>query len=148
MKPISTAFKSAALALLVAGCAHKSEVNPDPTPAPSPQAAAPAATPVPDAAAETPSDGPAAMHYVVRKGDSLWTIAAQSGVLGDPMRWPLLYKKNRDSIADPDLIDVDQDLSYSDHSPAADIAVAEKEAADTPPYVAHSTARKTLAINY
>lgn len=40
--------------------------------------------------------------YQVRKGDSLWRIAAW--IYGDPTRWTQIYAANRDRIRDPDLI--------------------------------------------
>lgn len=45
--------------------------------------------------------GQAAGHarYVVRVGDTLWTIAGRQ--LGDSTAWPSLYQANRDRIADP-----------------------------------------------
>ncbi len=41
---------------------------------------------------------------VVKKGDTLWALAAQH--LGDPQRWPEIFAANRDVISNPDLIDV------------------------------------------
>ncbi|MEB3196949.1 MAG: LysM peptidoglycan-binding domain-containing protein [Candidatus Sericytochromatia bacterium] len=40
-----------------------------------------------------------ALKYVVRAGDTLWAIAATH--LGDPFRWPELYRANRDRISNP-----------------------------------------------
>ena len=57
--------------------------------------------------------------YVVQKGDHLWGISAKPAVYGDPYQWPLLYKRNRDEIYDPDLIypgqvlHIDRDLSQT-----------------------------------
>ncbi|HEY6099120.1 MAG TPA: LysM peptidoglycan-binding domain-containing protein [Anaeromyxobacter sp.] len=51
------------------------------------------------ALAETPP-APAAVR--VRRGDTLWALAAKH--LGDPARWPRLHEANRDRIRDPDLI--------------------------------------------
>lgn len=42
--------------------------------------------------------------YTVKKGDSLWRIAANKDVYGNPYRWLLLYHANRDQIYDPNLI--------------------------------------------
>jgi len=80
---------------LATGCAGKKEIKPEPM-------AKVSATPTPEA-------GPS---YVVKKGDSLWKIAAKGKVMGDAFRWPLLFKANRDQIADPDLIEPKQDLNY------------------------------------
>ncbi len=43
-------------------------------------------------------------RYTVRRGDTLWGIAAQSHVYQNPYMWPLLYRANRYKIHDPDLI--------------------------------------------
>jgi LysM repeat protein len=40
--------------------------------------------------------------YQVRKGDSLWKIAAR--IYGDPTRWTQIHAANRDRIRNPDLI--------------------------------------------
>jgi nucleoid-associated protein YgaU len=42
--------------------------------------------------------------YQVKKGDSLWSIAAKKEIYGDPYKWLLLYHANRDQIYDPHLI--------------------------------------------
>lgn len=39
------------------------------------------------------------LKYVVKAGDTLWAIAATH--LGDPFRWPEVYRANRGQIADP-----------------------------------------------
>ncbi len=44
-------------------------------------------------------------HYKVQPGDSLWKIASSEYIYGDPFMWPALFKKNRDQIRDPDLIE-------------------------------------------
>jgi LysM repeat protein len=43
-------------------------------------------------------------RYTVRRGDTLWGIAAQRQIYQDPYMWPLLYRANRYQIYDPDLI--------------------------------------------
>ena len=43
-------------------------------------------------------------RYLVKKGDSLWKIAASSEAYGDALLWPLLYLSNVTRIQDPDLI--------------------------------------------
>ncbi|MCM1050015.1 MAG: LysM peptidoglycan-binding domain-containing protein [Clostridiales bacterium] len=48
--------------------------------------------------------------YIVKAGDSLWTISEKK--LGDGMKWTALYETNRDVIGDnPDLILPDMELS-------------------------------------
>jgi hypothetical protein len=69
-------------------------------------------------------------------------------VLGDSFRWPLLFKANRDQIADPDLIEPRQDLSYKKQYSSEEIEDAIRKAKETPPYVPHSTPRKSLPVKY
>ncbi len=58
-----------------------------------------------DSSASSGSTGPAPIsRYIVQSGDHLWGISAQAQVYGDSYQWPLLYKRNRDDIYDPDLI--------------------------------------------
>lgn len=40
--------------------------------------------------------------YVVHKGDTLWSIAANPQVFGDASRWRLLFEANRDLLKSPD----------------------------------------------
>jgi LysM repeat protein len=40
--------------------------------------------------------------YVVKKGDSLWKIAGR--VYGNPLKWPKIYKANKDKIKHPNRI--------------------------------------------
>ncbi len=42
--------------------------------------------------------------YVVKEGDTLWSIAGRDDVYGDPMQWEMLYTANRDVIDNPHLI--------------------------------------------
>jgi nucleoid-associated protein YgaU len=147
MKKTSALTASLVLALAVTGCAHKDEIKPEPTPA-----AQDTPTPTPEPTlvphAEAPVKESPESHYKVRKGDSLWKIAAKTSVLGDAFQWPLLYKQNRDAIADPDLIEISQVLDYSSQVDAADAAAAIQKAKETPPYVPHSTPRNPLPLKY
>ena len=55
--------------------------------------------------ASSGSTGPAPIsRYIVQSGDHLWGISGKAQVYGDSYQWPLLYKRNRDNIYDPDLI--------------------------------------------
>ncbi len=53
---------------------------------------------------------PDTIEHVVAPGDSLWSIAAQPDVYDDSYLWPVIYKFNRDQIADPALIYPEQRL--------------------------------------
>ncbi|HAD38455.1 MAG TPA: hypothetical protein DCF72_16115 [Gammaproteobacteria bacterium] len=58
-----------------------------------------------DSSASSGSTEPAPIsRYIVQSGDHLWGISGQAQVYGDSYQWPLLYKRNRDDIYDPDLI--------------------------------------------
>ena len=56
-----------------------------------------ALTPLPSMAQGAPQT-----THTVKKGDTLWDIAKQ--YLGDPFKWPEIYRRNTSTIADPDLI--------------------------------------------
>ena len=57
-----------------------------------------------------------AKTYVVREGDTLWTIAAAA--IGDPTLWPALYLANRDQIKDPARVYPGQELAIPEIDPA------------------------------
>jgi len=42
--------------------------------------------------------------YVVKKGETLWSIAADPQVFGDATKWRRLYEANRDVLKSPDRI--------------------------------------------
>ncbi|MFQ5514312.1 MAG: LysM peptidoglycan-binding domain-containing protein [Myxococcota bacterium] len=44
------------------------------------------------------------IEHVVRRGETLWSIAAQGDIYADPYLWPVIYRFNRDQIQDPALI--------------------------------------------
>ncbi|NIQ95283.1 MAG: LysM peptidoglycan-binding domain-containing protein, partial [Desulfuromonadales bacterium] len=46
-------------------------------------------------------DPPLPREYVVRDGETLWSIAARRVVYRDALLWPLIYRANRDQIKDP-----------------------------------------------
>lgn len=50
----------------------------------------------------------AAQTHTVKKGDTLWDLAQQ--YLGDPFRWPEIYRRNTETVKDPNLIYPDQVL--------------------------------------
>jgi nucleoid-associated protein YgaU len=49
--------------------------------------------------------------YLVRGGETLWTIAARREIYADALLWPAIYKSNRDQIKDPRQIYPGQKLS-------------------------------------
>lgn len=121
----------AAVAVLAAGCGAKKPLKkPEPTPAPA-------------AAVDTMKSS-----YVVKPGDSLWKIASKKGTMGDPFRWPLLFKANRDQIVDPDFIEARQDLSFKKSYTKEEIEDAVKKAQLTPPFEPRKQPRKVLPIQY
>jgi hypothetical protein len=141
MKYSSVIFFSLSLAgaIGLSSCAHKDDMKTSAEPSTHEAAAS---------NAEPQTQSEALQHYIVKKGDSLWKIAGRSSVLGDSLRWPLLYRQNRDQIEDPDIISIRQDLSFEKKVDAQQVAEAVKEAEETPPYVPHSEPRKSLAIKY
>jgi hypothetical protein len=125
-------FTLAAVAVLAAGCTPKKPLaKAEPTPTPAPAVSA--------------NDG---AKYVVKSGDSLWKIAGKSKVMGDPFRWPLIFKANRDQIVDPDFIEPRQDLSFKKNYSQDEIADAVKKAQLTPPFEPRKQPRKVLPIQY
>ncbi len=112
MKSVSTNWKFVlilAAGLVAAGCQTK-----------APEEDVPEAAPV----AETPAAEPAGETYSVVRGDSLWGIAAQSRIYGNPYQWPLIYKANADSISDADLIEPGQVLSIARGSSSDEVDAA------------------------
>lgn len=122
------------------GCAARQTVKPDVTPEPTLQAAVEESAPVP-----TVVPG---MKYVVKKGDTLWAVSSMNKIYQDPFQWPLLYKANRDQVADPDLIEVGQELDVRKDMSTTEKEDAIQKAKDTPPYRAHTAPRKTLPLKY
>ena len=53
---------------------------------------------------EPAPDSIGAAHYTVRRGDSLWKIAARHEFYANPHRWPIIYKANRRHIKDTNII--------------------------------------------
>ena len=126
-KAIRTLMILAATGIFATGCVTAKQASQaasegtQATPAPATTATA-TATVTPAPATTTAAVTPAPqgiVGYVVQKGDHLWGISAKPAVYGDPYQWPLLYKRNRDEIYDPDLIypgqvlHIDRDLSQT-----------------------------------
>jgi LysM domain len=87
-------------------------------------------------------------HYTVAQHDTLWGIAGKSDIYGDNFEWPLIFKANRDSIKDPDLIYPQQDFVIQKGLSEDEVAHAKKLAMETPKYVPHSKPRATLPLDY
>ena len=130
-KAIRTLMILAAMGLFATGCVTAKQASQaasegtQATPAPVTTTTATATTtvavtpaPTTTTAAVTPAPQ-GIVGYVVQKGDHLWGISAKPAVYGDPYQWPLLYKRNRDEIYDPDLIypgqvlHIERDLSQT-----------------------------------
>jgi hypothetical protein len=47
--------------------------------------------------------------YVVKRGDSLWKIAGK--IYGNPLKWPRIYRANKDKIKNPNKIYMNQVLT-------------------------------------
>lgn len=45
-----------------------------------------------------------AAHYMVRRSDSLWKIAARPEIYANPLRWSVIYQANRRHIKNADVI--------------------------------------------
>lgn len=63
-------------------------------------------------------------QYKVISGDSLWKISAKPAVYSNPYQWPLIYKINKDTIRDPDLIRPGQVLSIDREASQLEINAA------------------------
>ena len=128
-KAIRTLMILAATGLFATGCVTAKQASQaasegtQATPAPATTATGTTTvTPAPATTTTTVAVTPAPqgiVGYVVQKGDHLWGISAKPAVYGDPYQWPLLYKRNRDEIYDPDLIypgqvlHIERDLSQT-----------------------------------
>jgi LysM repeat protein len=66
--------------------------------------------------------------YIVKKGDTLPSIAARYEVYNDSFMWPLIYKANRDQIKDPKVLYTGQDLKIPRDMSMDDIIQARREA--------------------
>ncbi len=106
-----------------------------------------ATTEKPVEAAAVPTPVPSG-SYMVSPHDTLWDIAGKSGVYSDNFQWPLIFKANRDTIKDPDLIYPKQDFTIRKGATAEEVAHARQLAMKTPKYVPHSKPRETLPLDY
>lgn len=66
--------------------------------------------------------------YVVKKSDTLPSIAARHEIYNDSYMWPLIYKANRDQIKDPKVVYVGQDLRIPRDITLEEIIEARREA--------------------
>lgn len=159
MKSISLAklmATSVAMISLLAGCAGSETKDETPAAVEQPAAAeteaaasqTDTAMPVQAEAATEESNATneaaaASDTYEVVKGDNLWNISGKNEIYADPYQWPLIYKANRDTIKDADLIysgqvlNVDRSASQSDIDAAINHAktrgawtLGEQEASD------------------
>ena len=86
--------------------------------------------------------------YTVRKGDTLWSISGMSKIYGDPYEWPLLFKANRDTIQDPDLISTEQVLKVDKSASDSEKSHARDLGSKTPKFKSHAKPRETLPLDY
>jgi nucleoid-associated protein YgaU len=66
--------------------------------------------------------------YVVKRGDSLWSIASKQDVYGDPYKWPLLYKYNTRNFDNPDSIEPGRKLVIYNDVTAGELMDADQKA--------------------
>lgn len=66
--------------------------------------------------------------YVVKRGDTLPSIAARHEIYNDSFMWPLIYKANRDQIKDPKVLYTGQDLKIPREMSMDEIIEARREA--------------------
>jgi LysM repeat protein len=126
------------MALLFSGCGTKKVEN---TEVPK--------EPETNETAKTETVQPGPMEkYVVQKGDTLWAISEQRGNYSDSFQWPLIFKTNRDEIADPDQITPGQVLVIQRGQTAEQTEHTRQLASDTPAFVSHEAPRTTLPVNY
>jgi nucleoid-associated protein YgaU len=74
------------------------------------------------------SFGDAFDTYVVKRGDSLWSIASRRDVYGDPYKWPLLYKYNTRNFDSPDAIEPGRKLVIYNDVTSGELMDADKKA--------------------
>lgn len=73
--------------------------------------------------------GPGKLRQVkVRKDDTLWQIAARRDVYGSGWLYPIIYKANREKIADPNALRPGLLLTVPRDLPDAELEIAKEEA--------------------
>jgi nucleoid-associated protein YgaU len=65
--------------------------------------------------------------YVVKKGDTLPSIASKHEIYNESYMWPLIYKANRDQIKDPKVLYSGQDLKIPREMSIEEIIEARRE---------------------
>ncbi|MGO9137700.1 MAG: LysM peptidoglycan-binding domain-containing protein [Syntrophales bacterium] len=74
--------------------------------------------------------------YVVKKCDSLWTIAKKKNIYNDPFLWPVIYEANKGKIKKANLIYPGQKLKIPRSGVSMDaIKDARKKAGAKKPYL-------------
>jgi nucleoid-associated protein YgaU len=74
------------------------------------------------------AEGRMLTEYRIGGSDNLASVAAQIGVYGDPLLWPLLYQANRDQISDPTHIYAGQILKIPRGLPSGELDAARHKA--------------------
>jgi hypothetical protein len=105
-------------------------------------------TEVPKAVPTAVPEKVASDHYTVAVRDTLWGIAGKSEIYSDNFQWPLIFKANRDTIKDPDLIYPKQDFVIQKGQGEEEVSHAKSLAMKTPKYTPHSKPRETLPLDY
>lgn len=86
-------------------------------------------------------------EYRVAGNDTLASVAAMTGVYGDPLLWPLLYQANRDQIKDPQHIYVGQTLKIPRGLPASDFEAARQKAREAGLFGLSANGAKSLPLH-
>ncbi|HEX9780763.1 MAG TPA: LysM peptidoglycan-binding domain-containing protein [bacterium] len=89
---------------------YRPTVQPRPIEFPPSATASPDAFPPADAAPRAPVPAGAFDTYVVRPGDTLWTIAAKPEIYGKATRWRDIFEANRDVLETPDSLQAGMEL--------------------------------------
>jgi hypothetical protein len=84
--------------------------------------------------------------YIVKAGDSLWSISGKQGVRDNSFQWPLLQNSNKDQVKDPNVIVPNEDLKFKAHYSTHDVNNAEQRAVDTPPFTPGAAAAPSAPL--